>query len=133
MRRPRGRSSTAARRLPARHRGRASQHGPAHRTGSIRWTGLALDGRVSRTAGRLRTYQEAGAGAGLLDAPVSTVDAAGAAHRGQRKSGSPFVQWAGGWLTVPATGPAFMMEVVAATGWGAERAASIELHAGIAF
>jgi len=102
-------------------------------TGSILWARLALDGRVTRRGGGLRTYQEGGIGISVLDSPVSVTDASFQAHEEQRTSGAPFVQLVSGFGGTPGGAVVYQFELILVLGAGAERPSGIEVVAGLAF
>ena len=99
-------------------------------SGAMHWVRLALDGRISSRGG---SYEEAGFGLGLLDAPVSVTDATYMSHLESRWSGTPFFQIIAGLRGNPEDAPAFMTEVIGVFALGAERPSGLELLAGIEF
>jgi hypothetical protein len=101
--------------------------------GTLNWFRFALDGRLSQRRGRMISYQEAGIGIGILDAPVVSTLPDGSRHLEQRSSGSPSFQLVGGASSDPELGPAFHIEFVWATGLGVERPGSLELLVGLGF
>lgn len=101
--------------------------------GRIRWTRLALDGRLSTIQGGTLSYEEVGVGMGYFDYPVTVTDLAYMSHTEQRSCGTPFAQATIGKRGVPNEGPPLMVEFIVALGVGAESPGAISLVAGIEF
>jgi hypothetical protein len=99
-------------------------------TGSIHFARIAVDGRVPTRGG---AYSEAGLGIGVLDSPVSVTDSLYQSHEEQRWSGVPFAQLVAGLRGNPEDGPAFMTELTAVLGLGAERPAELAVAVGVQF
>lgn len=101
--------------------------------GAIRWTRLALDGRLFSRSGAFLNYQELGVGMGYCEYPVSVTDAAFNSHIEERFCGTPFAQYAIGKRGVPFESAPLMIELVVAAGFGAARPSEIALVTGIVF
>src|SRR5262245_40990034 len=99
-------------------------------TGSIHWTRLGIDGRVSGTRG---SYYEAGLGIGLLDSPVYDWVGVTEVRRRHVQRGTPFFQFVGGRRFSPDEGPSLITEVIIALANGYESPAGLELVLGISY
>jgi hypothetical protein len=103
------------------------------RSGSVTWTRLALDARLSTASGGMSKYSEVGLGMGLLNSPVMVRDPTSETGRDQRYCGTPFAQVVLGWRGVPDEARVLMMEFVLALGTGHDSPAAIEAVVGMEF
>jgi hypothetical protein len=101
--------------------------------GAIRWTRLAIDGRMSSRSGAFMNYQEFGVGMGYCEYPVSIIDARFNSRIEERFCGTPFAQYVLGKRGVPFESAPLMIELVVAAGIGAAHPSEIALVAGIVF
>lgn len=115
--------------VPRLHASGASSEG----SGTVNWLRLTLDGRLSQRRGGTISYQEAGLGMGVIDAPTTSFAPGRAPRNAQRTSGTPCFQLVGGLRADPDMAPAFQVETILAIGLGLERPSSLEVLVGLAF